>query len=154
MPRAPWSLWLAWAVCFASLAVWPALPRLAAPPAESWNAAETAVAGFVLAILALVAAIGSFALRESLVDHEEGCVPLETTPEGRARVRIGLVELWLLCAGVGALGGVLVRYSAYPATGWPYVAGAALLLLLHAPTRRFFGRVCGEPMADGAARSA
>lgn len=137
-----WSLWLPWAVLFASLAIWLELPRLAPWP-DPWNAAETAVAGFVLAILALVAGIGSFALREALVQREIGEGGLDpNTPDGFARLRARLIELWLLCAAIGVLGGIMIRHSGRPAAGWPYLIGAAALLVLHAPTQRFFRRLC------------
>jgi hypothetical protein len=153
MPRTPRTWWLSWAALFATLALWPALPRFVAPPREPWNAAETAVAGFVLALLALAAAIGTFALREALVQREldEGRLD-PTTPAGRAAVHARLVSLWLLCAAIGACGGILLHYSLLSAAGWPYLAGAALLFVLHAPSARLFRRVCegGAGVAAGA----
>jgi hypothetical protein len=141
MPHRAWSLWLAWGALLATLAVWLALPLLLAPRPAPWSAAETAVAGFVLALLALVAALGSFALRESIVQREPGSEPDPATPEGFALVRARLIELWLLCATIGVLGGVMIRYSGRPAAGWPYLAGAAALFVLHAPTPRLFRRL-------------
>ncbi|HSJ99335.1 MAG TPA: hypothetical protein VLC53_19825 [Myxococcota bacterium] len=153
MPRTPRSWWLSWAALFATLALWPALPRLVAPPREPWNAAETAVAGFVLALLALAAGIGTLALREALVqrDLDEGRLD-PTTPAGRTAVHVRLVSLWLLCAAIGACGGILLHYSVLSAAGWPYLAGAAALFLVHAPSARFFRRVC-EGAASGARES-
>jgi len=145
MPHRAWSLWLPWAVLLVSLAIWLALPQLVAPRPDPWSTAETAVAGFVLAILALVAGIGTFALRESLVQRDPGTVGLDpTTPEGFARMRARLIELWLLCAAIGVLGGIMIRYSGRPAAGWPYLAGAAVLFVLHAPRPRLFQRLRGD----------
>jgi hypothetical protein len=142
-----WSLWLPWAVLFATLAIWIELPRLAPWP-EPWNAAETAVAGFVLAILALVAGIGTFALRESLVQRRAGEGGLDpATDDGFTRLRFRLVGLWLLCAAIGVLGGIMIRHSGGLAAGLPYLVGAAALFVVHAPTPRFLHRLCsgGEP---------
>lgn len=144
MASRAWTLWLSWAVLLASLALWLALPRLAPWP-DPWNAAETAVAGFVTAILALVAALGTFALREALVERDLAGGRLDpTTAEGFATVRTRLIELWLLCAAIGALGGLMSRHAEHAAAGWPYLVGAAALFVIHAPTPRFFRRVCGE----------
>jgi hypothetical protein len=142
MNRAPFSLWFAWAGLFASLGIWLALPRFEVPYPTPWSQAETAVGGFVLAILAMVAGIGTFALRQSMVLHDIREVRLDpTTPEGYARVRQGLVVLWLLCAGIGVLGAIMIHYSGGLTPGVPYLAGAAALFVLHAPRPRFFQRV-------------
>jgi hypothetical protein len=141
--RTPFSFWASWAVLFATLGLWFALPRLVAPVPDPWNAAESAVAGFVLAILALCAGIGTFALRESLVmrDVREGRID-PGTPEGLAQVRIRLVALWALCSAIGVLGGIMVHWSGRTGSGAPYLVGAAVLLVLHAPNARFFRRIC------------
>jgi hypothetical protein len=139
MPHRAWSLWLPWAALFATLAAWLALPWWAPAYPEPWNAAETAVAGFVLAILALVAGLGTFALRESLVQREPGGLD-PATPEGFALARARLIELWLLCAVIGVLGAIMIRHSGRTAAGLPYLLGAAALFVLHAPTPRLFRR--------------
>lgn len=143
MTRAPFSFWAAWAVFVASLGLWLALPGMVPPLREPWNAAEAAVAGFVLAIFALVGAIGSFALREWLVfgDVRSGRGDLRTEA-GVARVRVRLVALWALCSAIGGLGAILIHGSGRPAAGLPYLVGAAALLVLHAPTAGFFRRAC------------
>jgi len=133
------SLWLSWTVLFASLAIWAALPRLVEPRRAPWNAAETAVAGFVLAILGLAATVGTFAIRESLAQRSNGgggagpAAPV-------ASLRMRMVGLWLLCAAIGALGGIMIHYSGSLAAGLPYLVGAAALFVLHAPRARFVGR--------------
>jgi hypothetical protein len=152
MPRTPFSFWASWAVLFATLGLWFALPRLVAPVPDPWNAAESAVGSFVLAILALVAGIGTFALRESLVMREvrEGRID-PGTPAGLAQVRIRLVALWALCSAIGVLGGIMIHWSGRTDTGAPYLVGAAVLLVLHAPTRPFlrhiYEAVTGAPSA-------
>jgi hypothetical protein len=135
-----WSPWLWWAALFASLSIWVAMPRFATPLPDPWNAAETAVAGFVLAILALVAGLGTFALRESLVERDADATR-GASADGGARVQLRLVELWLLCAVIGALGGIMIRHSGRPATGLPYLIGAGALFVIHAPTRRLCQRL-------------
>lgn len=136
------TLWLPWAVAFATVLALLALPAFLAQRAQPWYEAQIAVARFTLAILALVAAVGTFALRESLVlrDVREGRLD-PATPAGMARLRMRFLALWALCAAVGALGGVLAYGSGQPARGWPYLIGAAVLLVLHAPWARFLRRV-------------
>jgi hypothetical protein len=131
MPRSRVSLWLVWAVLLSSLVVWLALPRLVAPRSQPWSAAETAVAGFVLAIFALVAGVWTFSLRESLL----------RSPEGRAAAGRRLVALWLLCAAVGLLGAIMIRYTGSLSAGAPYLAGAAALFAIHAPRARLLARL-------------
>jgi hypothetical protein len=141
------TLWLLWAAMFATLLVWLALPAIGPQRAQPWYEAQTAVARFTLAILGLVATVGTFAVRESLVlrDVREGRLD-PASPEGMARLRVRFLGLWTLCAVVGALGGLLAYYSGQPARGWPYLAGAAALFVLHAPQARFLRRVReGEP---------
>jgi hypothetical protein len=135
-------LWLLWGALFATLLGWLALPSLAAPRAETWNAAETAVAGFVVAIFALVGAIGTFAARESLVLRglREGRID-PATDVGLRSLRTRLGALWLLCAGIGGLGGLMSWGSGRPAVALPYLAGAAALFVLHAPRARFLRRL-------------
>lgn len=149
MTHAPFSFWAAWAAFVASLGLWLVLPSLAPPVRDPWNAAEVAVAGFVLAIFALVGAIGSFALREWLVlgDVRAGRSDLHSEA-GIARVRARLAALWALCSAIGALGAILIHGSGRPAAGLPYLAGAALLLVLHAPTAGFFRRACQAVEAE------
>src|SRR5512134_3784349 len=126
MSRPVLSLWLLWGAMFATLLVWAALPALGLHRAEPWYEAQTAVARFTLAILALVATVGTFAVRESLVlrDVREGRLD-PATPAGMARLQVRFLALWTLCAAVGALGGLLAYHSGQPAKGWPYLAGAA-----------------------------
>src|SRR5690606_14198944 len=104
---------------------------------------------FVLAIFALVGAIGTFALREWLVfgDVRAGRGDLRTEA-GVARVRVRLLALWALCSAIGALGAILIHGSGRTAAGLPYLAGAAALLVLHAPTAGFFRRACACAAAE------
>lgn len=138
-------LWLAWGVLFASLLVWLAVPQMLPPRAHPWSEAQTAVAGFVLALLALVTAVGSFATRETLVRRAEEQRSAPAGATGGVWVRTRLVALWTLCALVGLYGGVLLRYSAHPAAATPYLVGAAALFVIHAPRPRLLARVFAEP---------
>jgi hypothetical protein len=140
MPRSRSSLWLLWAVLLATLAVWLALPRLVAARPAPWSAAEAAVAGFVLAIFGLVGGVWSFALRESLL-REGGLDP--DAPGGLARGVRRLGALWLVCAGVGVLGAIMIRYTGSLAAGLPYLAGSAALFVVHAPRAGFLARLRG-----------
>jgi hypothetical protein len=61
------TLWAGWATFGALLAFELALPRLIPGRPDPWYDAQQAVAGFVLAQLSLIAAVGTFSLRESFV---------------------------------------------------------------------------------------
>jgi len=148
MANSTGSLWLLWGALAATVPTWLAMPGLVMPRSSPWYDAQTAVAGFVLAILALVAGIGTFAARESLVlrDVREGRID-PRTPAGMIQLRVGLGAIWLLCALIGAFGALMAYYSARPAVGWPYIAGSAVLFALHAPRGRFL-RSIFEPSAQ------
>lgn len=137
-------LWLIWAALAGTLALWPALPALIGHCADPWYAAQSAVAGFVLALLGLAAGLGSLALREALVlrDAREGRFDPDTK-EGRRALRWRLATLWGLCVLIGSLGGIMIWHSDRVALGIPYLAGAAGLLALHAPWRRLLDRILG-----------
>jgi hypothetical protein len=148
MAKSTGSLWLLWGALLATLPAWLAMPRFVAHRAVPWYDAQTAVAGFVLAMLALVAGLGSLAMRESLVfrDVREGRID-PNTPDGMIQLRVRLFGLWLLCALVGAFGAVMAYYSDRPVIGWPYFAGSAVLFALHAPRAAFLRRVV-DPAAQ------
>ena len=93
----------------------------------------------MLALLALVAGVGTFTLRESLALREIRSGALDpNTPAGFARVRGMLIVLWTLCLVIGLLGCVLAYGADSPRASWPYVFAAAVLLVLHAPRRWLF----------------
>ena len=137
MTRGRVSLWLLWASLFGTLALWLALPAWCGHHEDPWYPAQSAVAGFVLALLALAAGLGSFALREALVFRDARERRFDpATVAGRAALRSRLLALWGLCAAIGSLGGIMVWYSDRIALGLPYLAGAALLFVMHAPRPR------------------
>ena len=80
-----------------------------------------AVAGFVLALLALTAAVSTFAGRERL------------RQQAGATRRVMLLTIWARCTLVGVFGSLLAYGAASPAAAWPFIAGGAVLLLIHAP---------------------
>jgi hypothetical protein len=134
MPRWRPYAWILWAACLGVVAFELALPRVLPRRPEPWDAAQTAVAEFVLAIFSLVAAVGTFTLRETfaLGPLRRGALD-PRTPAGRARIRSTVLVLWLLCLLIGSFGSLLGYASASPGEAWPYVAGAAALLVVHAP---------------------
>ena len=147
MARSTASLWLLWAAMFATLLLWLVLPRYVPGRADPWYDAQTAVAAFVLVILALVGGVSSFAMREAIVreDASDGQIDLHTGA-GIAQLRRRLFALWLVCAAVGSLGGLLGYYSNRADLAWPYVAGAAALFAIHAPRRGLLRQI--ESTAD------
>ena len=120
-------LWLLWAtfLVLLTLEVWAAhtLPRR--DPA--WHSAQTAVAGFVLALFSLAAGVGTFALREPLaLKHVRAGTLDPETPAGFARIRTMLVTLWALCLLIGSFGGLVAWGAASPYAGCSaYAPGSA-----------------------------
>jgi hypothetical protein len=131
------SLWVLWTLFVATLALELGLAYRVSGRPDPWHTGQTAVAGFVLALMAVALGVWTFALRESLAlrDVRAGRLDL-SAPEGFARMRQVLLVLWLLCLLVGLLGSGLSWGSASPTSSWPYIAGAAALLVLHAPRTR------------------
>jgi hypothetical protein len=107
----------------AALGFLPAIPRLVPTRPQPWDSAETAVATFVLALLALPVAVSTFAGRELLGEH-----PRDTG-------RLMLLTIWARCWLIGGFGGLLAYGAASPAVAWPFIAGGAVLLLVHVPRR-------------------
>jgi len=143
------TLWMLWAAIFALLALDAiALMRFLPVRAHPWYDAQTSVALLVLGLLALVAGVGTFALRESLVlrDLRSGALD-PSTARGFARIQRTLVALWLLCLLIGLFGDVLAWGAAKPIVAAPFLIGAAVLLMLHAPRRWLFARAAGTARA-------
>jgi cation transport ATPase len=135
------SLWLVWALCLGLLALELAFAYRVSGRVFAWNSGQTAVAGFVLAMIAMALGVWSFALREALALRELRAGRLDlSTPVGFAQLRTMLYVLWLLCLLIGLLGSALAWGSGSPRSAWPYVAGAAVLLALHAPRAHLFER--------------
>jgi len=130
------ALWLLWAG-FAALLVLELAFAYAVPSRQHpWYDAQASVAGFVLALLSLVAGVGTFTLRESLALREIRSGTLDpTTPEGFSRVRLMLFVLWTLCLVIGLFGCGLAYGAASPRAALPYLIAAAILLVLHAPRK-------------------
>jgi hypothetical protein len=134
-------LWAVWAAMFASLALYVWLPTVVPPRAIPWRADQTAVATFVVAIFAIAAAVGTFAIRESLALRQMRSGQLDpTTPEGHARIRVALLVMWALCDAIAILGLVLAIASSRPQLVVPYAVAAAVFFVLHHPNARYFER--------------
>lgn len=133
------SAWILWGAFLGGLAFELVIPRVLPSRPHPWDPAQTAVAEFILAIFSLVAAVGTFTLRETFAREPIRRGSLDpSTPAGFARVRATLVGLWLLCLLIGLFGSILAYATANPAEAWPYVAGAAALLVVHAPRAWLF----------------
>jgi len=133
------ALWVLWVGFVALLALELAFAYLAPSREHPWYDAQVSVAGFVLALLALIAAVGTFTLRESLALREIRLGALDpNTTAGLSRVRLMLIVLWTLCLVIGLLGCGLAYGAASPRAALPYLLGAAVLLVLHAPRRWLF----------------
>jgi hypothetical protein len=135
------TLWIAWVLALGAVAAVAFLPGLLPHRADPWHAGEIAVAQFVLAIFALTAGVGSFALRESLAlrDLRSGALD-PTTLEGRVQLHRMLAALWALCLVVAGLGCVLAWGAPSRGPAWPFWIGAAALLAIHAPRAWLFTR--------------
>jgi hypothetical protein len=134
------SLWLIWAVFAGALALEGVVAGRLPARAIPWNAAETAVVQFVLALIALAIGVWTFALRESLAlrDLRAGRLSPDTE-EGAARLRGMWLVLWGLALVIGALGCVIAWGSGSARAALPYVLGAAVVLAIHAPRAHFLG---------------
>lgn len=134
-----WALWILWAVFAALLALELRIAYVLPARPHPWYEAQVAVAGFVLALLSVLAAVGTFTLRETLAMRQIRRGELDPNTEaGFARVRSMLVLLWTLCLVIGLLGCGLAFGANSPRAAWPYVFAAAVLLVLHAPRRWLF----------------
>jgi hypothetical protein len=133
------ALWILWAIFAALLALELRIAYLLPARPHPWYEAQVAVAGFVLALLSVLAAVGTFTLRETLGMRRIRSGELDpNTQAGFARVRDMLIVLWTLCLVIGGLGMLLAWGAARPRAAWPYCIGAAALLMLHAPRRWLF----------------
>jgi hypothetical protein len=147
MPRWRPYAWILWGAFLGAVAFELVLPGLLPHRQQPWDAAQTAVAEFILAIFSLVAAVGTFTIRETfaLGPIRRGSLD-PSTPAGFVRVRATLIVLWSLCLLIGLFGSTLAYAAGNPAEAWPYVAGAAVLLVFHAPRARFLGSSAAAPV--------
>lgn len=136
------TLWIVWAAIAASLALDAiALTNLLPVRVHPWYDAQTSVAQLVLGLLALVAGVGTFALRETLVLRDLRSGTLDpSSASGFARIQRTLVALWSLCLVIGLFGHVLAWGAAKPIAAMPFLLAAAVLLVLHAPRAWLFAR--------------
>ena len=108
--RRVWGVWASFGVLLvASLEIPRWLPAREIP----WHAGQAAVAGFVLALLAMVAGVSSFALREQV---RVFLASQPDTPASRSRVRLMVIDLWTRCVAIGMLGSILAWGAASPAS--------------------------------------
>ncbi len=149
MPGSRASLWIHWALFFGLIALELLFAERVSGRATPWHAGQAAVAGFVLALVAIALGVWTFALRETLALRDLRAGRLDPrTPEGLSRLRTMLLALWALCLLIGLLGGVLAWGAGSPRAAWPYVLGAGALLVLHAPRERLFtGQLAGATSA-------
>jgi len=133
--------WALWTICLLLLGLLLAVPYLTPGSDDPWYPARTAVVGFMLIILSLVAAVSTFAARERL---REVCAATADTPPSAGDPKLrAMLSIWLRCLLIGFFGSTLAYFAASPAAAWPYIAGAAVLLVLHAPRHRLFGHAAG-----------
>ena len=149
------ALWGLWALCMALLALELAIPNLLPERPRAWYEAQVSVAGFVLTLLAILAGVGTFTLRETLVGRGLRTGALDPrTSAGFARVRTMLLALWALCLSIGLLGAALAYGAESPRAAWPYTLAAGCLLVWHAPRHWLFRSPQTEPGRAGAAPDA
>lgn len=134
-------LWIIWAAMLGTLALYAIVPTLVPPRATPWYEAQIAVGRFVAGLLALVAGVGTFAIRETLALKQIRMGTIDpTTPAGHARIRVALIATWALCDLVGILGLALAIAAGNPALVAPFAGAAAVLFLIHRPQDRYFER--------------
>jgi hypothetical protein len=131
----PMGLRLAWVAALALVVASAVVPSVAGPAEPRWSHERTVVFTFALTLIAMVSGIGSLALRETLVRAVASGSIDQRSPEGAGYARAILLRAWALCGAVALLGWFVAWVAAAPALAWPYAAGAAALLLFHAPRR-------------------
>ena len=127
------SLWLTWAAMALLVGAVGALPYLIQPEIALESKTRVDVFGFATALLAMAAAVGSLASRETLRRNLASGSPDLRSQRGLVFVRRALLGIWVLCNVVGFLGFLLATLAADPALARPYALGAAVLIVLHAP---------------------
>ena len=143
------TLWLLWAAIVALLALDAiAVARFLPVRVHPWYDAQTSVALLVLGLLALVAGVGTFALRESLVLRDLRSGTLDpNSASGFARIQRTFVALWSLCLVIGLFGNVLAWGAGTPIVAAPFLLATAVLLVVHAPRGWLFARAAGTTRA-------
>jgi hypothetical protein len=125
-----WIVWLAVVVLTGAVAL---VPTLYGPRTTDSTEAGLEVMQFVLALLSITAAVGSLAVRESVLrgiwrgDYRGG------SRDATERLGRALLGAWVLCLVIAGLGTLLAWFAADPARSWPYLLAAAVLLVYHAP---------------------
>ena len=132
-------LWGIWTIFLASLALQLAILHLVPGRQHPWHPAQTAVGGFVAALLSLPAAVSTFALREKLREVRDATDD-PISPTSVARVRGILIAIWARSLLIGFFGCLLAYGAASLTAAWPFVSAAAALLVFHAPRHWLFRR--------------
>ena len=131
--------WLLWLLMVVLLVLSAATPFFVSQTPAPYGDAGTSVLTFVVSLLAMTAAVGSLAARESLVRGISSRAVDPHSPREAARVLRTLLGTWVLCLVVGWLGTFLAWSAAKPTLAWPYLVVAAALLTFHAPRAAVFG---------------
>jgi len=131
--------WLLWLLMGALLALSAGAPFVVGPTPSPYGDAGTSVLTFVISLLAMTAAVGSLAARESLVRGISSRAIDPQNPQNAVRILRTLLGSWALCLVVAWLGAFLAWSAAKPALLWPYLVAGATLLTFHAPRAAVFG---------------
>ncbi|MBW2359682.1 MAG: hypothetical protein JRG84_02155 [Deltaproteobacteria bacterium] len=133
MQAARFTLWVIWGTLLASVALYAALPLVVAPPGEGMErGAEALQLG--LGLVSIASAAASFVLKRILVLAPIARHAIDPcTPAGAQRIQTGYIFAWMLAESIGIYGLVLYFLTTDARTMLPFVAGSALLMLLHAP---------------------
>ena len=124
--------WILWGSMLASLGVYAALPALLPAPEEPVALSLPLVGGLLVG--AVVVGPTSVVLRHALLVRPARSGQLDIgSAEGRARWLQVSVALWAMSESVGIAGLVLWILYRQPGLLYPFLAGAALLLVVHAP---------------------
>lgn len=119
----------------AALAASAVLAFLARPAEPLWEDERTTVLSFALLLIAMVAGIGSLALRETLVRSISSGTLDPSSPQGGAYARRVLHRTWALSVLVAFFGFCVAWVSADALRALYYSLAAAVLLVFHAPRR-------------------
>ena len=129
-------LWILWGSLVTSLIVYLgiALAGVGLQSGEPSASGSWQLLAAILGVLAGGVAVGTFVLRSALLTRPVRAGVVDpSTPAGAQRIQTAYIVVWVLSEAVGIWGLVLWLLSASWSLFLPFLAGSALLLLLHAP---------------------
>lgn len=126
-------LWIVWGVMLGTLVLYAAMPLLLPAPTGTPSEPQPIFVG-ALAFFALFGGLATLVIRRVglIRPARDGSLDVHS-PAGGARFFSMSVITWALSEAVGIYGLILFLMFRRPSLLYPFLAAAALLLLVHAP---------------------